>query len=335
VLAFIGVAAIIVAVVVAGAMLLVVPFVFPEQGWAMSLPIAVGSALYVGVATLTGMLYGLRRWSVLAVVIVVDVALRLVFTLIVFALGGDIVALAWATIVPFPLLGALLAVLVFGRSHPGYRLDVTAKPLVKHTLGTVAAGIGVAVLVSGFPLFVGLAAHDTPDQVVGSLIFALVITRAPLVVVMLALQSYLVVILRDRQHIYLTILKLSALLAAAGAVLAVLVYFWGEPVLVFFAGPDFSVEPLLLALLVIGSIFTGLLALSGAATLARRRHRDYVLGWTVAAGLAVALLFLLPADLATRVVVALTVGPLVGYLLHLIGLRRHRDAREPAQDQHA
>jgi O-antigen/teichoic acid export membrane protein len=330
---FVGVGALAVTAIIGLVVLALVPIVFPEQGWPIVIPIAIGSGLSVIVAALTGALYGLHRWSMLATVIVLDVALRLAIILVTLLLGGDVLAVAWATVAPVPVVAMVLLFSVFRAGAPSFGLDVGARQLFTHVLSTVGAAVGQAVLVSGFPLFVGLAAHGEPDELVGSLVFALVLTRAPLVVVMLALQSYLVVRLRDHGHLARTVSVISIGLVVVGVVLAVAAFLIGEPVLVLLAGPEFAVQPWVLAAMTLASVATGLLTLSGAAALARRRHALYVAGWTIAAAVAVVLLFVIPAGLELRLVLALAVGPVVGYVIHLAGLRRKvspRSARPAA-----
>ena len=64
-----------------------------------------------------------------------------------------------------------------------------------------------------------------------------------------------------------------------------------------------------------------LLTLTGALTQALEQHAWYLAGWLVATATAVALL-LTPGTMAGRTLLALTVGPLVGILVHLVRATR-------------
>jgi O-antigen/teichoic acid export membrane protein len=86
-------------------------------------------------------------------------------------------------------------------------------------------------------------------------------------------------------------------------------------------GPEYTAGGALLAWLTTAAIVIALLTLTGAATVAASRHRAYATGW-VGATLASGLLLLLPLDLETRTVVALTCGPLVGIAVHVVALSR-------------
>ena len=64
-----------------------------------------------------------------------------------------------------------------------------------------------------------------------------------------------------------------------------------------------------------------LLVLTGTAVLALDAHRTYVLGWAVAAVVAVGLL-LLPLGLIPRAMIALYLAPACGVAVHLVGMVR-------------
>ena len=295
---------------------------FPKEGWALGAPLIVGSLASISVATITGLLYGVRAWRTLAVVIIGDVALRLIGVSLVFLLHGDVVLVAWATVVPWVVVAIGLAVALQRGRHLRASLDVGLGPLAINVAQTIAGGVGISLLVSGFPLFIRLFSAEQDAASVGVLVYALILTRAPLVVSVLALQSYLVVFLRDRAgHLARTVLELLGGLILIGVLLAALAALVGPWLITALAGEGFAVTPLVLALLVLVSMATAGLAVTGSAVLARGLHGWYVAGWTVAAVLSVALLAV-PGDLTTRVIVALAAGPLAGIGVHLTALRR-------------
>lgn len=291
----------------------------------------VGAAAYVPVAVLTGVLYGVGAWRPLAVVIVLDVALRLLTVSLVGLLGGGPLEAAWATVIPLPIV-AVTALLLVRRRRRAFVVDASTRELAANVGRTVGAGVGTAALVSGFPLFIGLAAGT--QAFTGSLVYALVLLRAPLVVGVLALQSYLVVRLRGDRRPRARVFRLSAVILATAVALSVAVWFWGADVVVLLAGAEYRQPAWLLAALTLVSASTGVLAITGAAVLARADHTRYVVGWTVAAVVALVLLFLLPVDTEVAVVVALGVGPLAGVVAHMTGLARSETDRpgQPAEN---
>ena len=79
-----------------------VTVVFPAEGWALVLPLAVGAASYVVVATLAGSLYGLTEWIPLALMLVVDSLMRLIGLVVEMQFTSDVVVLAWTVALTFP-----------------------------------------------------------------------------------------------------------------------------------------------------------------------------------------------------------------------------------------
>lgn len=322
VLALLGAAAVVIVVVpIVGAL-------FPEGALSNGIALAIGAGLSALIALLTGVQYGLRAWRVIVVVIVGDVALRLVFIGIALYADGGPVAAGWAAVAPYPFV---LAFLLIAARRTRFVFDVHGRRLAHNLLSTVGAAVGTAVLVSGAPLLIGLAAGSEVAGV-GPLVFALTLTRAPLVVGVLALQSFLVVWFRGHGSLAGALARVLAVVTGLGLVFAALVYVAGVPVIVFLAGDAYAVDPWLVTALVLASLCTALLGVTGAAALAASRHGLYVGGWTAAAAVAVAALVLLPLPLSDRVVLGLAVGPVVGIGIHLFALRLRGPLQgEPAQ----
>lgn len=305
------------AVAVLGAVVVVLAAgaLFRADAGALGTLLVVGATLSAAVAAGTGAVYGLRDWRAVALIIVLDVALRLVGVTLVAVLGGGIVMMAIGTVAPFVVMALLVAVLL--RTRPA-RLDVGLSGLARQSVGTVLAGIGIAVLVSGFPLLIGVAATE-PLAEVGAVVYGLTLIRAPLVVGVLALQSYLVVVFRTRHSIARVLLAAGGV-AVLGGLFTLLVLLVGAPIVSALGGADFAVAPASLAGFAAASTATAVIAVTGAAVLARSRHRLYVAGWTIAAVVATVLLFAVPGTISDRVVLALSAGPVVGVLLHLVGV---------------
>lgn len=303
------------AVVVLAVGAVLAPLAFGQLAWPVVFALAFGLAFNAAVVTYSGVTYGLAIWRVVIVVIVLDVVLRLATVVVALLLGAGVLGLVWASVIPYPLVLAYL-VGILGRRHP-VELDVGFRGLALNVSRTLGASVGMAVLISGFPLVIGLARGGETDAAVGVLVFALILTRAPIVVSVLGLQSYLVVYFRTRNG--RRVPMVMAFVTAVGAVLALLAWLVGPPIIVAIAGDEFAVSGELLAGLVLASVPTAWLALSGAVVLSQSRHAVYAAGWSVAAAVGVVLMFVIPGDLAVRTVVALAVGPVVGFAVHAVG----------------
>jgi len=304
------------AVAVAAAVVPIVVALFPQGALHTAVALIAGSAMSAVIALLTGIQYGLHAWRVIVTVIVGDVALRLVFIGIALTTGGGSIAASWAAVAPYPLV--LVFLLLATRRSP-FALDAHGRRLAINTLSTVGAAVGTAALVSGAPLLIGLAAGPQAGGI-GPLVFALTLTRAPLVVGVLALQSFLVVWLRGHSSLGRAVVQLLALVTGFGILFAIAVRLVGVPVIVALAGEEYAIDPWLVTLLVLASLCTALLAVTGAGALAASRHGYYVAGWTVAAAVALIALLALPLPLSERVVLGLAIGPLVGIGIHALAL---------------
>lgn len=323
------IAGLVVAVAVAGTAPLWVRSVFPTEGWSLVWPLAVGAASYVMVAVLAGSLYGVIAWVPLALMITVDAVLRLVCLSITLALTHDIVALAWAVALPFPVTLLVLWPIIRGSIVGRSQLDVGYRALSWNVARTVVAASATAVMVSGFPLLLGLTSHSEAQGVLGMFIVTITLTRAPLIVVALSLQSYFVVHFRDNAaHLWRHFLGILGVVLAAGAVLAAAGWLLGPAVYHFLFPNQLQPDAPFFAILVGSSVLVAALCVTAPAVLARSKHFVYSAGW-VAAAVATIGALLLPLDFASRTVTALVVGPSVGLIVHgaylvSAGLRERR-----------
>lgn len=291
--------------------------VFPIQGWSLVWPLAVGAAAYVLIATLCGSLYGLSRWRPLALLIAADGLIRLLLMWVVLASTHDIVLLVWVVALPFPLALLLLWPMVRGSIVGLSAVDVGYRALIWNVARTVLASLSTAVLVSGFPLLLGITAQAENPIVVGELIFTVTLTRAPLIVTVMSLQSYFVVRFRDRaENWWSTFLVALGVVIAGATVLAGLGWWLGPAVLDWVSGRPVAIDGALIAILVASSALVALLSLTAPAALAKSQHFVYSLGWVVAAVVTIVIM-LLPLEFFSRVALALVLGPVAGIVVHL------------------
>ncbi len=298
------------------------PLVFGAAwSWSLVIALALGAASYVVVAVFCGTMYGLQQWRTLAVMISCDALLRLACVGLLLSFSGDRELLPWAVVLPFPI--TVLVVWAIVRKHTRGRslLDVTLRGLTWNSARTVSGSVATGILISGFPLFLSLASRNDSAAAVGTLIAVVTLTRAPLVIPFLALQSYLLVFFRDHTaNFWRAFGSILGAIAAATALASVLAWWLGPAILRLF-GPEYVVDAATAGLLVASAGFTAALCASGPAVLARDGHTAYSAGWIAAAIGVIALLFL-PLDLNTRSILALAVGPAIGLAVHVIYLLR-------------
>ena len=203
-------------------------------------------------------------------------------------------------------------------------LDVGYRALVRNVGQTVVAAGATGLMVSGFPLLLGLASRSEPKDLVGLYILSITLTRAPLIVIALSLQSYLVVTFK-RPGPGSPLRRLLVLMGVAAVVLGIAGWLLGPAVFGFLFPGQLVPEGGFLAILVFSSAIVGMLCITGPAVLARSRHLVYSGGWVVAALVTIAML-LMPLEFSLRTILALLAGPLAGLIVHATYLLRHRVA---------
>ena len=297
---------------------------FPDDGWPLVWPLAVGAASFVMVAVLCGSLYGIAGWFPLALLMITDSFLRLIGIAAVLAVTDSTVALAWAVALPFPgslvILWPFIRRAIVGRTQ----LDVGYRALTWNVARTMVAAASTGIMVSGFPLVLQFTSAGESAALVGLYVFCITLTRAPLIVIAISLQSYLIVVFRDAgTGFWKLFLRLQSVLVLAGIVLAAAAWWLGPPVFEFLF-PDKQVpDGAFLAVLVASSALVGSLCISAPAVLARSEHVVYAAGWAVSAVVTVCAL-LVPVDFTTRTVLSLLVGPTAGIVVYGTYLVRAR-----------
>ncbi|MBF4561690.1 hypothetical protein ITJ43_06015 [Microbacterium sp. VKM Ac-2870] len=325
-------------VVVAVAVLVgvsVAPIAFAGTGAGMAGALAVGLLGYVATSVLTGLLYGLHRLPSVAALIVVDAVLRAAAVTLALALSAppDVVALAVA--MPFGIAVLVVWVMVRPRVRGMYALDVSPVRLACNTAHTVAAAAATGVMVTGMPLLLRLSLADATVSTVAALTLVITLTRAPFIIPLMALQSYLTVVYRDAparaEPRMLRYLAVAAAAAVAAGALAWLVVPWAIELI---SVGRYAVSPWTSSIIVVSAVLVGSLCVTGPLLLARKQHRAYAAGWLWAAVSTIVLLALLPLAAQPRVVTALVLAPAIGLIVHLAAVRwGHRPAvRKSAPD---
>ena len=299
--------------------------VFGKNGAILIAPLAAGVAFYVFVAVLTGALYGVSRWGILAMLITCDALLRLAFVTVAIPFSPSTTVLAWLVVAPFVLAPILLSPFLRRVLKGQMQMDVGYGKLAWNASRTVTASAATGIIVGGFPLILGLTSQEISPVVLGQLIFVITLTRAPLVITVMSLQSYLVVqFTMAASRVWVVFAKIVGLIAAAAIFFALVAWFVGAWALDLIAGSTLDIDPLLISILVLSSGLVATLSVSGAVVLSANNHFAYATGWVAAAAVTVAVL-VLPIDFFLRLQLALMLGPLAGILLHvgfMLAMRR-------------
>jgi len=309
--------------------------VFPANGLSLVLPLAFGAGSFVLVAVLAGSLYGVGELRSLALMMTTDALLRLGAVALVLAFTINVVALAWAVALPFPVAVITLWPFIRHGVVGHTELDVNYRALAWNVARTIIAAASTGVMVSGFPLILGLTSRSEPGAIVGLYVLTITLTRAPLIIVAMSLQSYFLVSFRDyREHFWRQFAVIISTIIGAGLLLAGAGWCLGPAVFGFLFPGALRPSGPLIGALVLSSALVGILCVSAPAVLARSQHFVYSAGWLVAAIVTIAAL-LLPIDFSHRVVLALLSGPVMGLLVHagyLAGDAIHARRKEPKTD---
>lgn len=303
--------------------------IFTSDAAAFTAVVATAAFGYTLVASFSGAAYGLKDWRAVASMTIADAVLRAAAIGLALLAGGAAVALGFAVAVPFIVAVALLWGWRGQRFMRTVALDVPLRRLIANSSATVLASLATGALISGLPLLLRAFASDAGEAMLSSLILVITLTRAPLVVPLLALQGYLVVSFRDRaQNVTSRVLKWAGLVLAAAMLLSVLAALLG-PLIMSWLYRDFAVVSAWdFAWIVLSAGLTAVMCVTGPAVLAARRHAWYTAGWAISAVVSVGVL-LLPVDPHTKIMTALILGPLSGAALHVAAVRAQRPAADP------
>ena len=291
---------------------------------------AVGVFLYALQATMSGVTAGEDRWYLFAAVGGLESAGRLILMLAAALLIPSLAGLEVATVVPMGLWLILAFVTVSGRRLWVARADVPARRLSLNILWSFLSSAAAAVLMMGFPnVLKASGAAESEPVVLGTLILAISITRSPIMIPLQAFQGVAVsAFLKQRHRPVAAFIKPAAAVVAVGAMGALAAYLVGPLLFRLIYPPTAGAESayeaaasgITLGALVFASALLALMTLSGNMALAVNQHRIYLAGWVVAAAVTLSLAFLIPAPLVPRAIVALAVGPVCGFVVHMVGV---------------
>lgn len=304
------------------AAVLLAPTAFRAAPVPLALAFVLGLLGYVLTAVLTGLLYGLAEHAAIAAMITLDAVLRGAGVVLGLVLGAPMGIIGFAIAVPFGLASSLVWLLARRRVSGRYLLDISTAQLSRNALSTVLAATAIGVVVTGLPLLFDTFLPSGDAAVIASLTLVVTVTRAPLIIPLMALQSYLVVHLRElRAHRMRRIMLLLGALAAVAAVGVALAVWLGPSLIGVISSGRYSTDPLTAAMVVVSAAMVAAMCVTGAGLLTLSRHRAYAAGWVVVAIASIALLWLPVLPTSPRALVALVVAPALGLMVHLIAVR--------------
>ena len=313
------------------------PALVPNAPGLLWLGIALAVLLYAGHIGLAGATAGMERWGTYSSLAAVEAILRLLVMALAAFLGGSLAGLE------FGALSGTLVWLYFaafssgGRAGLRARADVGIPAYISRCGLAMATAAATAVLVTGLPAVIKIAADPADFALAAPLLLAVSLTRAPIMIPLQAFQGVVMTALIHAQRPAHQVLAkpLAAVigLGVVGAIAAALV----GPYIMLIFGPDYSVSGPLLGALTLAAAFLAILTLTGTAAMALGRHGLYLAGWVVATIVSVTLLFV-PGPLDQTVVASLFAGPIIGSAVHAAGvLRSSRTApllQTPSKDSH-
>ncbi|MFQ4147202.1 hypothetical protein AAGW05_00655 [Arthrobacter sp. LAPM80] len=283
--------------------------------------IAIGLAvlLYAGHVGLAGATSGAEEWTTYSVLSGTEAIIRLATTALAALVFGSLAG------IEFAVLSGTLVWLFFavfsraGRVAVGARADVGVRRYLIQCSLAIATAAASAVLITGFPAVIKFVAEPSDFAKAAPLLLAISLTRAPIMIPLQAFQGVVMTALinssRPAYQVLAKPLAVIMLLGVIGSAAAALV----GPSLMLIFGADYSVSGWILGALTLDAALLAVLTLTGTSAMALGRHKLYLAGWIIAT-VAAATMLLLPLPLEATVILSLSVGPIVGALIHAVGI---------------
>jgi O-antigen/teichoic acid export membrane protein len=293
---------------------------------AMTVWFTVGLVGYLLMSILTGLMYGLELWGPIASLVVADALIRAVLVMVGFALGLSTGVLAALVASPFALAVGIVWLLIRRRVVDRFLVDVGARQLTANTLRTSLGAAAMGVLVTGLPLLLRTTMPNADAAALAGLVLVITITRAPLIIPLMALQSYLVVeFRRSSAHIWSVLSRYLLILAAVTAALAAAAWAGGPALIYFISHGQFAVAASTCAAVVASAGLVAAICITGPALLARGQHNWYVAGWVISAAATICLL-MTPVEIGLKTALALLLAPGLGVIMNVLSVRYTKPA---------
>jgi len=304
------------------------PSIFGDKALFYSMAFAMGASAYVIVAVISGLLYGVSQWKIIGMMISVDAILRLVFLAAGSFAGLGSIELSWLVIVPFVLTPLIFAFIIRQRLVGNVVLDSNSVTLFRNIFATITAAFFAAFIVSVFPALLGFTRGITESQLLGEVIFIVTLARAPIIVVVTAIQSLLLTSFKateqkERQSFYKLMIKWSSTVVGITVVFALMAFFVGKEAFELLTSQKVSVDGSFFAVTIISSGLVALMIVLASALLAQNNHIGYVAGWATA-GIVTVTTLLLPISFIDAVQYAMIVPMFFGLIVQILFLNSRR-----------
>ncbi|MCL2470167.1 MAG: hypothetical protein FWF25_00280 [Propionibacteriaceae bacterium] len=302
--------------------LLWAPRVFGYNWLATSAIICAAAIAFAGFSSAVGVLGGRGDWVRAALLMVADPLVRAVMVIAaVLALPGLLWVKAAAGLAALTWIVVVMTSKGY-RSVLGARGDAGMRQYVGQVGQAIVANAANTALVVGFPTVLGLVVGYTRLQSAAGLLFAISMTRAPLMMPLNAFQSMIVAHFVNSGGSARAIGRIVVAVLGLGVVVSVAIGLVGPPLLGLLRS-EYHLGFVVVGCLTLASVFLTLVVLTGTLVLANSRHTVYMIGWIVAIVVTVGMLWI-PAPLTVAVIVALITGSSCGAVVHIVGLVRGR-----------
>jgi O-antigen/teichoic acid export membrane protein len=290
------------------------------SSWPLVVALCLAVTAFAGDSAVVGALAGHRSWRVYSALVSSEATVRLLLVVLVALAGATTQGLEIASSAAATVWIIFIFVSPTGRRAARATGDSDRGQFLNRTSHAMVAAGSSAVLVVGFPVLLRLTSSDVEWITAAPLLLAISLTRAPLLMPLNAYQGVAIAhFLSERDRGIAVLLRPAAAVLGVGALGAAGAYLVGPFIMVAFFGTGYQVSGLLLAALTLAAACLALLTLTGSAVLAAGRHKAYAIGWFLSSIASVALL-LADLPLASRSVLSLCVGPLLGIGIHLSAL---------------
>ncbi|ABY25026.1 hypothetical membrane protein [Renibacterium salmoninarum ATCC 33209] len=300
----------------------------PQFTWPSVLLISLTVVLFSVQTALAGAAAGLGKWFLFAGLGGVEAAWRLLALVLAAVFAGSVFGLEVAVVSASFIWVVFVLLSRDARNLFRARADVPAGRFARNIGLATVSSFGSAVLTAGFP-FALLIIYGSATPELNALIAVIGITRSPIMIPLLAFQGVAIAaFLRHKEAPFRAMFRPLAAIFGLGIFGAILAFFLG-PTLFDLLYKNYAglVPGVVLAALTFGGVFMGSLVLSGTAALAVNVHKVYTTGWVTAVVVSIGLLFV-PIGLVERTLLALYLGPLIGVVIHLLGIKSKVATRE-------
>lgn len=269
-------------------------------------------------AAYNAVLVGYGRHSTFAVVILLDGLFRLACVSIVAALGGSLVSMSLATMLPsFTWLVLWFIYRETREELRRTRSDRGTRGTLVAWGQTVLASVCTSALIVGFPVLARITSTEREFAAAAPILLAVVLVRGPLLLPLGAMQTVIIGHVASSPSGRLDVPRGWVVRTVAVAVALVALAVVAGPPMLRLVNADYVVSGPALGGIALGSILLAALTLTSTVVLGRGRHSQYLLGWGVALAAVFAVL-MSAAPFEQRIVTSIIVGPIAGMAVHLL-----------------